>query len=240
MKKGECMDASVTKDEKMMKDLLQLLRDTVPLLENVRNSIQDSAGRIPKASDQLSKVSVATETATVEILDLVEQMTERFNKAERRLKEVKATILQLRENVNVSLAVLSSMPYGELAKEKYEEAIGSVSAYFGDSKAEQILLETETLFTTTKNDYMNIAIALQVQDITSQQLVGVADIINSIQTQLGQALQRFDHGVLDAEVLPEDKRPKTYDMDGQYTKAPERQLSADEIVRQWQEVEKGK
>jgi chemotaxis regulatin CheY-phosphate phosphatase CheZ len=240
MREGERMETSVTKDEKMMKDILQLLRDTIPLLENVRNSIQDSAGRIPKASDQLSKVSEATETATVEILDLVEQMTDRFNKAELRLKEVKSSILHLREDVRASLSILSTTPYGSLSKEKYEEVIHTVYSYYNDPLAERILKETETLFTTTKNDYMNIAIALQVQDITAQQLVGVAEIINSIQQQLWQALQRFDHGTLDGETVPDDTLRKAYDINAQYTKAPERQLSADEIVRQWQEVEKGK
>jgi chemotaxis regulatin CheY-phosphate phosphatase CheZ len=240
MKEGECMEMSVTKDDKIMKDLLQLLRDTIPLLENVRNSIQDSAGRIPKASDQLSKVSEATESATVEILDMVEQMTDRFTKAEFRLQEVKLQILQLRKNVQDALSLLSSTSYGTLSKERYEELIQTVYSYYNDPLAEQILKETETLFTTTKNDYINIAIALQVQDITAQQLVGVAEIINSIQQQLWQALKRFDHGVLDSDPPPEDGRPKSYDINAQYTKAPERQLSADEIVRQWQEVEKGK
>ncbi|HVN47602.1 MAG TPA: protein phosphatase CheZ [Bacteroidota bacterium] len=223
-----------------MKDLLQLLRDTIPLLENVRNSIQDSAGRIPKASDQLSKVSEATESATVEILDLVEEMTNRFTKAEERLKEVKASIFEMRKNVRESLSILLSTPYGTLAKERYEELIQIVFSYYNDSMAEQLLKETETLFTTTKNDYMNIAIALQVQDITAQQLVGVAEIINSIQQQLWQALQRFDQGMFVEEEDPAFTPTKTYDINAQYTKAPERQLSADEIVRQWQEVEKNK
>ena len=234
------MEMSMNQDGQVMKDLLQLLRDTIPLLENVRNSIQDSAGRIPKASDQLSKVSEATETATVEILDLVEEMTDRFTKAEARLQEVKSTIFQLRKDVHDSLSILSSTPYGTLSKERYEELIHTVFAYYNDSMAEQLLKETETLFTTTKNDYMNIAIALQVQDITAQQLVGVADIINSIQQQLWQALQRFDSGALDDEVDTVATLKKTYNINAQYTKAPERQLSADEIVRQWQEVERNK
>ncbi len=131
------MEMSMNQDGQVMKDLLQLLRDTIPLLENVRNSIQDSAGRIPKASDQLSKVSEATETATVEILDLVEEMTDRFTKAEARLQEVKSTIFQLRKDVHDSLSILSSTPYGTLSKERYEELIHTVFAYYNDSMAER-------------------------------------------------------------------------------------------------------
>ena len=41
---------------------------------------------------------------------------------------------------------------------------------------------------------MNIAMALQVQDIASQQIASVAHTIESVEAQLVRALNRFENG----------------------------------------------
>ncbi|MCX6138815.1 MAG: hypothetical protein NTV54_15150 [Ignavibacteriales bacterium] len=182
----------------MLKSFVDMVRGLVPLLENVKFSIEESSNRMPKAASQLSKVSEATESATVEILNVLEAMSEKVTGAERELKKLRSLIVPTEESENV-------------------------------------LATAEKYLTETKDDSMTIAMALQVQDITSQQLAGVVHIIESVRTQLGNALERFEDGE-DAtvpSVQDESKVQKPFDIDASFTKSPNRQNAADEIVDQW-------
>jgi hypothetical protein len=73
----------------VIEDFIQHVRGVIPLLENVKSSIEESSSRIPKASMQLSKVTEATESATVEILNVVEAVTAQIEKTEKELKGIK-------------------------------------------------------------------------------------------------------------------------------------------------------
>jgi chemotaxis regulatin CheY-phosphate phosphatase CheZ len=194
----------------MIKDFIAHVRGIVPMLEHVKDSIAESSGRIPKASLQLSEVTTATESATVEILNVLEAMTTSIGQGETELKAVRTFV---EHNNGTSESV---------------QALQSIAA------VEKILSET-------KDNSMNIAIALQVQDITSQQIAGVSHTIESIRTQLAKALQRFDDpkgadggvGNAETESSPGLAPATHFDGEAQFTKSPDRQDVADEIVKQW-------
>jgi chemotaxis regulatin CheY-phosphate phosphatase CheZ len=194
----------------VIEDFIQHVRGVIPLLENVKNSIEESSSRIPKASMQLSKVTEATESATVEILNVVEAVTAQIEKSARELNGVKQFVL-------------------------------SATGVPGCEAAAQAIASIEKMLAETKDNSMNIAIALQVQDITSQQIAGVSHIIESIRKQLYHALKRFDDpGQNSVEGVPgtETKSPASapashFDGDAHFSKAPDRQDLADEIVKQW-------
>ncbi len=205
-------------EQRSVKTLVQLLREIVPLLESVKISIRESSAKIPKAAQQLDKVTQATESATVEILNVVEAMTGNVEHSEKALAEIK----QEKELLHQKLFALS------------DEQLNGQKKNFSDnflSIGKKIDAAIE-LLQKTKVDSMNITMALQVQDITSQQLAGVAHIIDSVERQLAQALDRFDYG--SAVHNPIIQEPaKTFDIDAQFTNTPNRQNAADEIVNQW-------
>lgn len=70
----------------IIQSIIEFMRDVVPLLENINQSITDSTNDIPKASHQINNVTSATELATTEILDLVDSISGSLTNMERMLK----------------------------------------------------------------------------------------------------------------------------------------------------------
>jgi chemotaxis regulatin CheY-phosphate phosphatase CheZ len=216
--------------ERVARDLVQLIREIVPLLENVRHSIEESTSHIPKASKQLSNVTQATENATVEILNLLEAMSDRITKVEGKAGELKQNVLGMHSVLGTLVQAAETIP--EKDRAGFAEALAAAKRSSGDSSFAESFQSVEEMLSKTKEDSMSIAISLQVQDITSQQIAGVASIIETVRTQLASALFRFENGT-DAVDLPDENqlKGKVYDTNAEYTKAPERQTDADEIVR---------
>jgi chemotaxis regulatin CheY-phosphate phosphatase CheZ len=92
------------------------------LLDRIKNAIEDSSSKIPNASVQLNTVTQATELATVEILDVLDQMGTKIHMVENGLKEfdgkgiperqllmltgIRQTLAELRENTsNITVAL---------------------------------------------------------------------------------------------------------------------------------------
>ena len=180
------------------------------MLEHVKDSISESSNRIPKASLQLSKVTEATESATVEILNVLEAMTARISSSEKELQAISQFVDQAGPGV-------------------------------GKEDAQRSIVSVQHVLAETKDNSMNIAVALQVQDITSQQIAGVSHTIESIRLQLADALHRFDNpGDGDSTtpgavgIPPKVTSVAThFDGDADFSKKPDRQDLADEIVKQW-------
>jgi len=218
--------------ERVARDLVQLIREIVPLLENVRHSIEESTNHIPKASKQLSNVTQATESATVEILNVLESMTNRITQAEEKLGVVKRSVELTNGAVRRLQAAVSALP--EAQRKPFEEAVADVNAHLGDRGRDEGFRLAEEFLAKTKEESMSIAISLQVQDITSQQIAGVAHIIEGVREQLASALFRFENGTAGADIEETNHfKDKVFDTNAQYTKSPERQSDADEIVRQF-------
>jgi chemotaxis regulatin CheY-phosphate phosphatase CheZ len=76
----------------VLQKIIDFMRDTVPLLENVNRSIQDSTNKMPKAAVQLNSVTSATEVATTEILDVVDKISLDVNSMQSKLESLKARI----------------------------------------------------------------------------------------------------------------------------------------------------
>lgn len=226
------MEAEHTNNATIMKDVLQLLREIVPLLESVRHSIQESTKHIPNASEQLSKVSQATEMATVEILDLLDRLSERVSKVQHDIQHIQNALDESRKDALAKLAGIKA----HITDATLLEHLRGVEEYFQQNPLSQFFAEADVFLNESKEQYTSIAMALQVQDITNQQIVGVSHIIETIYQHLAVALHRFDNGVHDPQASKlEEPKEIVVDINAQYTKSPERQLSADEIVRQWQQ-----
>jgi chemotaxis regulatin CheY-phosphate phosphatase CheZ len=180
------------------RNVLDMLFGVIPLLDRIKVSIEESSGAIPKASTQLSSVSQATETATVEILNTLDRMAGRIEAAETGLCALHAAL----------------DPGSPL-----QEQVGII---------EKVLAET-------RQDSVAIAMALQVQDITSQQIAGVTQMIEAVRTQLLDVAGQLDREHKRQETPPPPPAGH-FDSNAQYTLTGERQHEADEIIQQWQKV----
>jgi chemotaxis regulatin CheY-phosphate phosphatase CheZ len=197
-------------DVGMIRDFIEHVRSIVPLLEHVKISMEESSSKIPKASKQLNDVTSATESATVEILNVLEAITARIGETEKELEVVRQFVGRTNGTAESAMAVKS--------------------------------VETiQRMLAETKDNSMNIAIALQVQDITSQQIAGVAHTIESIRLALGKALKRFDtpedptsaQAGEQGETATAEPTDVHFDSDARFTTTPDRQDLADEVIKQW-------
>jgi chemotaxis regulatin CheY-phosphate phosphatase CheZ len=102
--------------------VITALQKVITLLDRIKNAIEESSSKIPNASIQLNTVTQATEVATVEILDVLDQMGTKIHMVENGLKEfddfqiserqllmltgMKQTLSELKENTsNITVAL---------------------------------------------------------------------------------------------------------------------------------------
>lgn len=186
-----------------VKNVVDTLFGVIPLLDRIKVSIEESSGAIPRASTQLSSVTQATESATVEILNSLDRMAARIDAGE-------AGISAIRDAVDPSAPL--------------QEHIATVSKVLNE----------------TRQDSMAIAMALQVQDITSQQIAGVTAMIEAVRAQLLSVAGQLDreNATSSASPAPPPAQPSGhFDGNAQYSLTGERQQHADEIIQQWQKVQ---
>jgi len=167
------------------------------VLDQIKTTIEQTTGTIPKASSQLSNVTQATEMATVEILNVLDRMTGRIEAAE---------------------AAVQTLHKGTGNEDPSLQAIGQALA-------------------DTRQDSMNIAMALQVQDITSQQIASVSHLIESVRAQLLEALGQLGPDAGGGEPAAQGPKATTFDGDAVFTRSTDRQDDADAIIKQWNKVD---
>ncbi|MEI7810882.1 MAG: protein phosphatase CheZ [Ignavibacteria bacterium] len=211
----------------VLQSLVDFMQDTGPLLENINHSIAESTAKIPRATDQISNVTNATELATTEILDLVDVISNSLNNIESLLKELISTENKKNEIYEKLSILLAGNPEaGELLKQYNEanitiDSIGNIIQYFPK----------------IKDDTYNITLSLQVQDITSQQLASVTHLIESVQDRLAKLIRDIDDADLKSPALPGPPvnftapEGATFDPNASYDKSSDRQDMINDLVQ---------
>lgn len=207
----------------VIQSIIDFMKDTVPLLEDINDSIVENTAKIPKATDQISNVTSATEMATTEILDLVDSISNDIRNTEASIEKIIAK--EERKNAIISRfkELLKDTDEGKELIREYEE-INQISPHI-----KEILNAVKKI----KDDAYNITLSLQVQDITSQQLAAVNHLIESVQKNLASLKNNLDNSELkdfDLESLSEEGNT-TFDPDARYNKSSERQEEVDMIVK---------
>ncbi len=93
--------------------ILDFMHDTVPLLENVNRSIQDSTSKIPKAAMQINSITNANEIATTEILDIVDGMSMDIANMQTKLESLKNKLGE-DEELNAVISTIEKINAGML------------------------------------------------------------------------------------------------------------------------------
>ncbi len=206
----------------MIQSIIDFVKETVPMLEEINSSIADSTVKIPRLKDQINNISDATELATTEILDIVDSISNDIFGLEEQIKNSKETELKRQKNWNEIKKVLNKTGYTDLA-EKFEASDNMFTLTSG-------ILQT---LDGIKQKVYNITLSLQVQDITSQQLASVNHLIDSVRNKLASLILVFDKNARsDVELTKVDVVDNgTFDANASYTKSPERQKLADNLVK---------
>lgn len=202
-----------------LEEIFLFIREVTPLLENINASIEENLSKMPKAAQQLSSVTKATELATTEILDTLDGLSyksdvissnlkqliqiQRLNRSEHEKVIEAVDKLQQDERTNIEEkdSVYSRL-IDVIRKIEHRDG-GHSSAYYVDNiksavavlqkpeVSEELVNNSEKLLESIRMDSTQIMMSLQVQDITSQQLAAVNSLLQTVQSKLGEIMVHF-------------------------------------------------
>jgi len=164
----------------IVQNLLDFMKETAPMLENINLSISESTNKIPKAANQINNVTSATELATTEILDIVDIISSDIVQIENNLKE----IFKAEESKNEIIKKIKILHVNGDDKSLFDE-------YTKVNHTETAHKNISELISKIKTNSYNITLSLQVQDITSQQLAAVSHLIYSVQERLSSLVHNI-------------------------------------------------
>ena len=198
----------------------EFMRDTVPLLANINRSIAESNSKIPKATNQIQNVTNATEMATTEILDLVDLLNTDLSGIEKSMLK----ILTMESDKNDFLTGLIPML-------NRPDAESYINNFIKENSSAEELGELLLQVGKMKTDTESIAISLQVQDITTQQLAAVNHLIESVQERLASLIDDFSSTKMNVSKDLDINIPEgvSFDPNARYTKSDASQQEADSI-----------
>jgi len=175
--------------------LVYFIEEVIPLLDTIHQDLHQSSKIMPTATEKLDKVTSATEMATTEVMNIVDNVIERLNNMSTTLGEIDEQIEKesnLLESIKVKTGVIR------------QEIDGS------------------------QDDLFSIMNALQFQDITTQQINSIANVIDTVQSKLGELLQGFDE---DGFRVKERQAAFDEDAEFDFERSAESQQVADEIIK---------
>lgn len=176
-----------------IEELFEFIGDISSTLNEMGSTIEENISRMPKASKQISKVTEATELATTEIMDIVDGMSYKFNIISNNLQEVQTRYYALQHACSaVSEIARAGLSNGQMGNPYLTKIEAILQEQTQNEDSSDIFKNSESVFASVRDDSNNIMMSLQVQDITTQQLAAVSNMIETVQSKLRVVLGRFD------------------------------------------------
>ncbi len=209
----------------VIQSLIEFMKEVIPLLENINTSIADSTNKMPLAANQIHDVTNANELATTQILDLVDDISNALESIETALIREKERQTRIEE---LAIAISSEIKGNTALSVKFNELLEIV-------KDHEILNVVIPLIEAIREDSYKITLALQVQDITAQQLAAVNHLITSVHAKLSHLVADIESSDLQNEFGNRDFMTPVgahYDPDASFTKTEGKQDAVDALVRE--------
>ena len=205
-------------------NIIDFMKETVPLLEEINTSIADSTSKIPRAKDQIDNISSATELATTEILDIADSISNDLDKIKQEFNSLEQKEIKRQEIWNEIKNLLKNKKGAQELIKEYEQLDDFL----------QVMKNFREVFDKINNDVYNITLSLQVQDITSQQLAAVNHLIESVRQRLSSLIIHLDETELNnIEIVQmEPAGNSSFNPEAKYTKSQEKQDLANVLVNQ--------
>jgi chemotaxis regulatin CheY-phosphate phosphatase CheZ len=108
-----------------LEEIFLFIREVTPLLENINSSIEENLSKMPKASQQLSNVTRATELATTEILDTLDGLSYKADVISSNMKQL--LVIQ-QQNKSEREKILEAVQHLQTAEETGVEHKESIYA----------------------------------------------------------------------------------------------------------------
>jgi methyl-accepting chemotaxis protein len=134
-----------------LSDLFVFLRDIMPLMTEMNISLQDSTRKLPTASDKISTVSEATESATHQILDKLDSISGKLGTLSDHLKQNDSTPGSKRyvdEIQGEVTDIIYALQFQDITAQQLEHANRILAAIY--EKFQKLFQSIENLKTDTK------------------------------------------------------------------------------------------
>ncbi len=197
-----------------VKNLIDFMREIVPMIESVNRSIAESTNKIPSAANQLNSVTEATEMATTEILDKVDSIAAVIEEMETTLEKLSAKKEERQKIVDLLKSEINFT-------EKQEQLLDNLVV---DQEID--ILKDKLVF--LQDESYQITMSLQVQDITSQQLASVNNLIDSVHKRLSYLVGEISEAELNESDNGTDASG-TFDSNARYNKDTTKQQEIDDM-----------
>lgn len=180
----------------ILQNLIDFMNETVPILQNVNDSISESANQMPKAQHHIKDVSNATELVTTEILDKVDISSGIITEIEKSID----TRLELENKRSEVFGKIKSLLNGSADSKNLITEYNRLSKELDDEKP--VIRNLKKI----NDNLFEITLALQVQDITAQQLAAVNHLISAVQEKLASLMTDLGNSDINEEL-------KSYEID---------------------------
>ncbi len=207
-----------------IEEVVYFLREIAPLLSEVNDSLTESTRKMPRASSQLKSVTQATEMATTEILDLIDETLRDLDTFKASWASAPETLQTLRQQDAQLWQHLPSSWQNQL-----QSLLEERNQHYATLQA---MLEAQQQLLNSLRERMNrIMLSLQVQDITAQQLAAVNHLIESVRRRMAQLIQRLGGEVLEGlELSQQFFTEGTFDPNARYDRDRSRQEKVDALL----------
>ncbi len=208
-----------------LEELILFVKETTPLLLEVNNSILESSNKMPMAVQQLDKVSVTTEMATTDILDGLDRILESLEMTTGMIDEViEQDEQRIEKEKELILSIAQTLEGEEETRAaRVEQALNE---YYEKRKRNEPLELMRKNLEKVQSEAYDIMNLLQVQDITTQQIMAANSLIESVQVKLTQLIAKL--GTLDISI--EHAQERIFDPNAVFEDRSEAQAMADEIM----------
>jgi chemotaxis regulatin CheY-phosphate phosphatase CheZ len=221
-----------------LEDIFTFVQGMIPLMDELKSSVELSPDKLPMASRQLDNVTHATEVASTEILDLVENIDANIESLTTELLQTIRVAAHTGLIVRLSDALVQSIDEGTPAPENVRKLRAVIREHYDLTHQTLPTIPLEEVLTSIRSDCTNIMMALQVQDITSQQIAAVNRIMQSIDEGFDRLLDDF-HGPTPAvknDAYRHLHLSAAFDQSAEYTGGKERQQKVDPLIGKMRSV----
>ncbi|HPO63591.1 MAG TPA: protein phosphatase CheZ [Candidatus Kapabacteria bacterium] len=171
-------------------DVLDFVVDVKPLLDSINKALDENLKKMPTATQKLNKVSEATEFATTEILDIVDGLFVKKDNILHIIDKLYKDELTSRNYIEDKLLKLQRELKGKVGETIMLELQITIDfirqePFHSIPEDAKLLLDSISGF---NDDLTSIMMSLQVQDITSQQIAAVNNLLDTIRIRLSKML----------------------------------------------------
>ncbi len=195
-----------------VQDLVSFVFDVGPLLTQASRTLAESTAKMPRATRHLEDVTQATEMATTQVLDRVDGILRNLEELRNGVQGWEKARRRLRR-VQKQFARLSTEGAGD---EDLQQTLRELSDKLGETLESLPSPRRLRRLVDGAQEYgYEIMSALQVQDITAQQLAAARDLINRVHAKVADLLRQLGEDE-PSDRKAEASRRKGFDADARF------------------------